>query len=106
MNLFTIAEAGRYTQFWNTPYRTGNLARSIGDVEAQGDRQVGYRPFNASGEANYGWFLNETPTIRYKTNLNGRIFTGEYKNRHYLWFDNFVDTYANTVALNTGAILL
>ena len=101
--LADIAERARYTQFWSTPYRTGNLARSIGEINEQG-RETGYRPFNASGEANYGWLLNETPRLRYKTVLNDRVFYGEYQNRHYLWFDKFVDNFSDEIDIELGAI--
>jgi len=76
-----------------TPYDTGNLLMSRGDVGAMGGG-VGYYMFDNNQVAHYGAILNELPTINYKiTNQKtGRVYTGTYVNKHYMWVDNGMES--------------
>lgn len=99
--MITLNELGaimHYRIFWNTPYRTGNLARNgIGDLGTQGLNAVGFELFQKGAE--YGAILNEVPVISYKvTNpYTGVTYTGSYTNKHYGWVDKFAETFANEI---------
>lgn len=101
MRLNEIGMNARYRQLWYTPYRSGNLARSVGDLSGFGN-QVSYVPFNRNTVAIYGKILNEEPVIRYKTTLNGKTYEGSYPNKHYKWFDNYVEKEADMIDLENG----
>jgi hypothetical protein len=97
VNILTLAQIARDRIFWNTPYRTGNLARNgIADLTTFGANSAGFVLF-PNAQTQYGAILNECPTIKYSiTNRHtGRTSSGEYVNKHYKWVDNFADTWAN-----------
>ena len=91
------------TNVWYYPYRSGNLAASIGDV---GDMYggVGYRMFNANQRAPYGQLLNEEQEITRKyTNLKtGKSYERTYVNRHYGWIERMTDATADNIDLAFG----
>ena len=108
MTLNELAMICHYRMFWRTPYRTGNLAASVGDVSGVVDHgvagateTVGFKPFNANQRASYGKILNEAQTINYRAkNVHtGKIYIGSYVNRHYRWLDNFAAEFANDIPL-------
>lgn len=91
-----IAMYAHYRIFWNTPYRTGALARGIGDVRAIANG-AGFDLLTQFTQ--YGAILNEAPTIKYNiTNKRtGKTYSGEYTNTHYRWVDNGADAIANEI---------
>lgn len=103
MRLSEIAYIARQRQFYSTPYRTGNLAYSVGDLSGYDDL-VEYVAFNANSRAEYGAMLNELKEITYKTKVDGKISTGTYPNTHYMWYDNFVSEEADLIDLENNCI--
>lgn len=101
MRLNEIGRNARYRQFWHTPYRSGNLANSVGDLSGFFN-EVSYVAFNSNSVAEYGKILNEAPVIKYKTTLNGKTYEGSYTNKHYRWFDNYVEKEADMIDLENG----
>ena len=89
MTTTDIAETARARQFYYTPYRTGNLARSVGIVKTY-FTESHYQMFDEVFDAKYGKILNESPTITYKTKLRGKEYTGTYVNKHYHWVEKYV----------------
>lgn len=91
-----IAMIARQHLFWHTPYRTGNLAMSVGDVTSFGTDNAGFIIFNANQRATYGKELNEKETIaRYFKQKNGVIKVTKYKNKHYRWIDRWAEAFAD-----------
>ena len=95
-----LASTARYSMFWITPYKTGNLAlNGYSDVTTLLDSNwgyaVGFRLFERKG-VEYGAILNELPVINYRlTNQRtGRVYEGSYVNRHYKWVDTFFDVFS------------
>ncbi len=99
--LNNIAQHTRTFHFWLTPYRTGNLAASIGDLGQMGDG-VGFIPFNANQRASYGEILNDAQIIRYSlTNTKtGKSYIGVYTNKHYQWEDKAAEQIAEQIELS------
>lgn len=97
-----IAAFVHYSLFWYTPYRTGNLAYSIGDIGVQPGGNIGFQIFNKNSRAEYGAVLNEAPVIKYrlKNPRTGAVHTGQYTNKHYMWVDRAMDAIAVDTALN------
>lgn len=96
MTLNELAMLAHNHIFYYTPYRTGNLTRSIGDVFGFGN-QAGFKIFNATQRAGYGAILNEAPVISYRVRnpYTGAEYTGAYNNIHYKWIDRWAETFAN-----------
>lgn len=90
-----------YSLFWYTPYRTGNLAYSIGDIGLQPDGNIGFQMFDKNSRAPYGAILNEAAVIKYnlKNPRTGTVYSGQYKNKHYRWADKAMDAIAIDTAL-------
>lgn len=103
MRLNQIAQRARIRQFWHTPYDTGNLAQSIGDLSGI-TRSRYYIPFNANRRAEYGAILNESPTIRYRVRQGGQTTFITRINKHYQWFDKFVEMEADLIDLENGTV--
>lgn len=85
--------------FFQTPYRTGALARGISDV--------GTVPNGAGFElltqqTQYGAILNELPIINYKrvNQRTGKVYEGSYTNKHYKWIDRAAENIANDIPVN------
>jgi hypothetical protein len=95
----SIAISVHQQLFWYTPYRTGNLARSIGDVWNL-DNGCGFYIFNKNQRAAYGEILNEAPVIRYRitNNKTKKVYSGSYVNKHYKWIDNAFENIASNTA--------
>jgi len=91
--LNNIAINAHQTFFWVTPYKSGNLARSVGDVGSIGGG-VGFYMFDRNQSAPYGALLNEKPVIDWKiTNkYTGKVYEGSYVNKHYMWVDNGIES--------------
>lgn len=86
-----MAVAAHRLLFWSTPYDTGNLARSVGDVGML-DNGIGFYMFNKNQVAPYGAKLNEQQIIHWKiVKRNGEVAQGSYNNKHYLWVDNAIE---------------
>lgn len=91
-----IAYMARQQLFWNTPYRTGNLAMSVGDIGSRGAGSAGFQIFNANQRAPYGEILNEAAVINWRrVTRDGRTVTGSYQNKHYRWIDRAFEDFAN-----------
>lgn len=94
-----VAYETRYALLWNTPYRTGNLARNgVSDISSS-DTGAYFEILNLGTW--YGWLLNEFPTINHwkKNPVTGVKELTAYPNRHYMWLDKFMDNWANEFAL-------
>lgn len=93
-----IAVFGHQRIFWNTPYRTGALARGISDAGAV-PNGAGFSLLTP--ETQYGAILNEAPVIHYKlvNKKTGREYEGSYNNRHYMWINNGADQLANDITI-------
>ncbi len=100
MTVNEVAMLVHTMMFWYTPYRTGNLARSVGDVFGIGNK-AGFQIFNATQRASYGEILNEVPVINYRVQnpYTGVEYTGSYANTHYRWIDNGMEAIANQIPL-------
>jgi hypothetical protein len=104
ININNMGKFVHWSFFWYMPYRSGNLARSIGDLGKMPagifGEGIGFEMFNKNQAAPYGAILNEAPVIRYSiTNVKtGKTYKGEYVNRHYKWVDNAMENIANDFA--------
>ena len=105
MRIEEIAARARYEQVWITPYDTGNLAYSVGDIFSVSENSCSYVPFNANSRAEYGAVLNDNPVIRFERIVDGRTQVRTYANKHYRWFDNFIENFAVKIASEIGATL-
>lgn len=85
--------------FWDTPYRTGALARGISDVGAI-PNGAGFSLLTQHTQ--YGATLNEYPVLSYKlTNKHtGKVYEGSYVNKHYKWVDRAAENIANDIPIN------
>lgn len=85
--------------FWNTPYRTGALARGISDVGAI-PNGAGFSLLTQHTQ--YGAILNELPVIKYRlTNKKtGKVYEGSYENVHYKWVDRAAENIAIDIPVN------
>lgn len=95
------------SMLWYTPYKTGNLARSVGDVGTMSSaigEAAGFQIFNANQSAPYGGILNDFPVINYTVtnSRTGQTYTGSYPNKHYQWIDKGLDSIANDFAAAFG----
>lgn len=100
---YDIAERARARQFYYTPYRTGNLARSIGVVKTY-FTESHYQMFDEVFDAKYGKILNEARVIKYATKLHGKTYTGSYVNKHYQWVNRYVAMEAYEIDSENGTI--
>ena len=93
-----MAAASHRMFFWNTPYDTGNLARSVGSVGMLGGG-VGFIMFNQNQKAPYGALLNEQEVITVKriNTTTGKVSEWSYNNRHFGWVDKAIE---NTIIPN------
>lgn len=85
--------------FYETPYRTGALARGISDVGAINNGSG----FNLlTQHTQYGAVLNEVPIIHYKiaNPKTGRTYEGSYANKHYQWVARAAEQVANDIPVN------
>lgn len=98
-----IALRSHQRQFYYTPYRTGNLAQSIGDVRGIENVRE-YQMFNDLTRAEYGKILNESPTITRSKRANGVVQSFTYINKHYKWVDKYVDKEADEIDLELGTV--
>lgn len=103
MRLNNIAQTARIRQFYITPYRSGNLAFSVGDLSGTFN-EVSYQMFNRNTKAEYGKILNEAQVITYKTKLQGREVIGSYQNKHFGWANRYVENEANQIDVELGTI--
>ena len=103
MTTFEIANRARERQFWYTPYRTGNLARSVGNV-TEYFTESHYVMFNDVREAVYGFALNEEPIIYWSRNVRGKTVGGHYVNKHYKWVDKYVGFEALAIDSELGTV--
>lgn len=88
--------------FWHTPYRTGNLARSVGDVGYRGAGEAGFTPFSMTA-APYGKLLNDYPVINGRRVLqNGTVREWSYANQHYDWISKGVDKCVDSLVASIG----
>lgn len=85
--------------FYDTPYRTGALARGISDV---GSYPNGAMFSLLTQFTQYGAVLNELPVIHYRlvNKYTGKVCEGEYVNRHFNWINNAADKVANGIVAN------
>lgn len=85
--------------FWDTPYRTGALARGISNVGAI-PNGAGFSLLTQHTQ--YGAILNELPVIKYSlTNKKtGKVYKGEYDNIHYKWIDRAAENIAIDIPVN------
>ena len=100
MNLIDFVIDYQSSFFPYIPWRTGRLANSGMSTDfysPQGDNSIGFN-FCDKENLQYGIILNELPVISYV--LNGK--KGSYLNKHFMYFDNFFDSYANRLALRLG----
>lgn len=103
VNLWTLAFEARQKQLYFTPYRTGFLARSVGEIFNLGS-ECSYKIFSGMYNADYGKILNEAPIIHYKTRLRGQEYSGSYINTHYQWVDKFFGICAFDIDTDLGTI--
>ena len=98
---YDIAERARARQFYYTPYRTGNLARSVGVVKTY-FTESHYQMFDEVRDAKYGKTLNEERVIQFTTEQNGKRFTRTVVNKHYKWVDRYVEMEAYEIDIENG----
>lgn len=103
MTTYDLASQARMRQFYYTPYRTGNLARSVGLV-VNYFSESHYKMFDEVLDAKYGVILNEAPIITYKTMLRGKEYSGSYTNKHYQWVDKYVGIEAYEIDAQLGTV--
>lgn len=85
--------------FYDTPYRTGALARGISDV---GALATGTGFHLLTQHTQYGATLNEYPVIQYTaTNKrSGKTYSVSYVNKHYGWVNRAAENIANDIPIN------
>ena len=85
--------------FWDTPYRTGALARGISDVGAI-PNGAGFSLLTQHTQ--YGATLNELPIINYHlvNKKTGKVYEGSYANKHYQWVDRAAEKIAIDIPVN------
>lgn len=91
-----VAVSAHRQMFWYTPYRTGALARGASSVVAIG----GGAGFSLlTQHTQYGAILNEAAVINYRiTNQKtGRVYTGQYNNKHYGWVNRAAEGIAAAI---------
>lgn len=103
MTTTDIAWRARQRQFWQTPYRTGNLAQSVGEIVTYFNESH-YKIFNAIRDAEYGEALNEQPIMKMTITENGRTRTITYRNKHFKWIDRYVGNEAVEIDIDLGTV--
>lgn len=85
--------------FYETPYRTGALARGISDVGAI-PNGAGFKLLTQHTQ--YGAVLNEAPVLTYRleNKKTGKVYAGSYVNKHYKWIDRAAEQIANDIPVN------